>query len=297
MSPPLPPPPNIPGSMTPERAQAAMSGVPRLPGSPDMGAAAAAMASASTGEPPAMSGLEELTVTLPAGIPDPDNGRIIDQARVRELNGYDEEKLSRVNANENVAVYLTELLSLAVEDIDGQVPQKDDLRNLLIGDRDSLMLAIRKATYGPEIEFKILCTVCGNESLATVNIDEDVEVINLEDKNVRRFTVQTRRGNVTIKMLNGRDQEMYLGGVMSKKTPAELNTIILAKSVIDINGVPTHGKEDAVRALPSMDREKIMEFINEHQPGPALGKDIPVNCATCNAVYPISLGLGNLFRF
>lgn len=262
-----------------------------------MAAATAAFSSASASEPPQMSGLETLTVTLPAGIIDADNNRIIDQVRVRELNGYDEEKLSRINANDNVAVYLTELLALAVEDIDGQKPTKDDLRNLLIGDRDFLMLAIRKATYGPTIDFKINCSVCESDSIATVDIDDDVEIVPLEDRYARKFTVQTRHGNVTIKMLNGRDQELYLGGVMSKKTSAELNTIILAKSVLDINGNPTFGKEEAVRALPSGDREKVVEFINEHQPGPALGKEIPVYCATCNAQYPIFLGLGNLFRF
>jgi hypothetical protein len=299
MSPPLPPPPDVPGYVTPDNLPPAAQPPQqrRLPGPAGMEQAAAVFAGASANEPPTMAGLENLTITLPAGIPDPDNSRIIDQVRVRELTGYDEEKLSRLDSNANVAVYLTELLDLAVEDIDGRKPTKDDIRNLLIGDRDYLMLAVRKVTYGPTIDFKINCSVCGNDSIATVDIDDDVEIIGLEDRTQRKFTVHTRHGEVTIKMLNGRDQEMYLGGVMSKKTPAELNTIILAKSVLDINGVPTHGKEEAVRALPTGDREKVVEFINEHQPGPALGKEIPVHCATCNTQYPIFLGLGNLFRF
>ena len=254
-----------------------------------------AISQATSSPPPTMPDTTDVTVDLPAGWMTPE-GLLVPTARCRELNGYDEEKLSRVDPLKNVAVYVTELLSLGVEDLGGQRPTKDVLRELLIGDRDALMLGVRQATYGNEVEFKLKCTVCDNDSLIKVLLDEDVETVKLEDPHVRDFEVPLRNNHqATVRLLTGAAQEAFSGDVV-KKTQAEITTVMLAKSVVAINGKPVMGRTEDVLMLSAADRQTITDFIAEHQPGPQLNKEIPVACSVCGEEYPILLGLPNLFR-
>lgn len=274
-----------------------LPGMPSFPGRPGMpGMPPVELVGAlSTNEPPVMETRSSGTVDLPAGYLT-HAGQLIRTAQVRELDGHDEERLARLDITENVAVWVTELLSLAVEDIGGEKPTKEVIKSLLIGDRDALMLGIRQVTYGNNIDYKLHCDKCGNDSIATVHIDEDISVKMMEDPLVREYEVPLRKGYAKVTLLDGAAQEAFSKN-FEKRTGPELNTIMLSKSVIDINGQPTYGQEEHVRALSTADRATLVEFISEHQPGPELGNEILVPCATCGTEYPILLGIAQFFRF
>jgi hypothetical protein len=169
------------------------------------------------------------------------------------------------------------------------------IQDLIIGDRDALVLGIRRATYGDNVEFELDCSKCDSKSEVTIELDKDVETKNIEDPLVRTFEVSLRNGTAKMCLLNGRAQESF-SDTISKKSSAAIVTLMLSKTVVEINGVPTMGREDPIRALSSRDRVTLRDFMNDHQPGPRFN-EIPVNCATCGAEYPISLNIGNLFRF
>jgi hypothetical protein len=235
-------------------------------------------------------------VDLPAGYLTPED-LLVKEAFVRELNGYDEERLSRVDLGKNTAVYVTELLSLGVESLGGEKPSKDIIRRLLIGDREALVLGIRQATYGNEVDFKLSCAACEKDSSVIIFIDKDVPVTTLDDPLKREFDVPLRNGGTAkVRLLDGTAQEAFSEG-LGKKTTPEINTIMLARSVIAVNGRPVMSREDDVRQLSSADRSTLAQFIAEHQPGPQLNEGVEVPCATCGEKYPILLGLNNLFRF
>jgi hypothetical protein len=275
--------------------------LPPAPGvaPPHMGDVAGAVARATESPVPTMKPGRETSYTLPCGMVtgDPQNP-LVASVRVRELTGFDEEKLARLTMTDNVANYQTELLACGVEVIGATPPSRDALRGLLIGDRDALVLAVRRATFGDLLDFKLDCDACGEKSDIVIDLATDVEVVTLENPLVRTFDVETSRGTVKVRLLNGFDQEAFSESAGKKvKTRAEVSTLMLAKSVQEINGVPTYGDENAVRALPSGDRVKILDFVADIQPGPQLQQPVPVNCATCGKEFPISLGLENMFRF
>lgn len=259
---------------------------------PSMAEVAAVNAS-TLSTPPVLQEFGPLGVELPGGYINLNN-ELVTSATVRELNGFDEERMSRTDRDKNGAVYITELLSLAVEELDGSKPSKDVIRKLLIGDRDALVLGIRKASYGSHLQFKLTCDACGNESDVDIDIDEDVPVKKLEDPHIRTYDVELRDGMASVALLNGAAAEAFSENI-TKRTTAEVNSIMLAKSVFSINGINTFGSEDAVRALSSADRATLVQFIWDKQPGPQF-QAIPVLCATCGEEYPITLGLSDLFR-
>ena len=245
-------------------------------------------------EPPTLDEAPPGLVYLPGGLVR--DGELEVVAVVRELNGFDEERLSRLLAADNPAVYVTEMLSLAVEDIGGQKPSKEELRGLLIGDRDALWLGIRIVSYGADVEYTLTCAECDEKSTITIDLNDDIPVRKLEDPLKREYEVDLRNGVAKVKLLDGVAQEKYSTN-LGKRTQAEINTIMLANSVLSINGLPTKGKEDAVRALSSQDRGTIMDFIIGTQPGPQMGTEIEAQCHKCDAKYPIVLSPGSLFRF
>lgn len=309
----LPPAPDIPGPHSPEDFMPAHVNTYRPPQPPDPesmaplplpGPAGPALTTeqvaqqvaqaSGPAEPPTLDEAPPGLVYLPGGFVR--DGELVVTAVVRELNGFDEERLSRLLAADNPAVYVTEMLSLAVEDLGGQKPSKEEIRSLLIGDRDQLWLGIRIATYGPEVEYTLTCADCDEKSLVTVDLNDDIPVRKLDDPLKREYEVELRNGVAKVKLLDGVAQEKYSTN-LGKKTQAEINTIMLANSVLSINGLPTKGKEDAVRALSSQDRGTIMDFVIETQPGPQLGTEIEAHCSKCDAEYPIVLSPGSLFRF
>ena len=108
--------------------------------------------------------------------------------------------------------------------------------------------------------------------------------------------MELRRGVAKLRLLNGYAQEKFSVN-LAKKTQAEVNTSMLANSVLSINGIPTQGREDAVRRLSSSDRGTLLDFMVETQPGPQLSTEIEAHCIKCNTAYPIFLAQGALFRF
>lgn len=317
LSQPLPPAPDVPGPHTPEDfrpAGVSMRVAPGFEGAPapqegtlppDIGPAKTTsqveqeMNRASVTPVPTLDEAPSGLVYLPGGYLK--NGEtLITRATVRELNGFDEERLARLVMSDNPAIYVTELLSLGVETLGDEQPTKEDLRALLIGDRDALWLGIRIASYGSDVEYKLECVECVTDdkptmSEVTIDLIDDIPVKRLEDPMKQTYEVELRNGVAKVKLLDGYAQEKSSAD-LGKKTQAEINTIMLANSVIEVNGIRTRGEDD-VRRLSSKDRGTIMDFIVETQPGPQIGTEIEVHCAKCDAAYPIVLSPPSLFRF
>lgn len=254
----------------------------------------AAIAKTTKTDAPAFDERDSMVIDLPGGYLA--DGHLYSTARVRELTGYDEEKLSRLDSAKNAGVFVTELLMLGVEDLGGEPPTKEAVRNLLIGDRDALVIGVRRATYGNLVEFTINeCAQCGAKSEIEVVLDEDIKTTVMEDPKTRVFIVPLRHGEAKVTLLTGVAQEAFSED-LSRRTRAELDSIVLSKSVIEINGEPVRQREGPVKSLSGADRATLTDFINKHQPGPKF-EEIPVACATCGAEYPISLGFQSLFRF
>jgi len=254
------------------------------------------------GEVPEMTVPSGFHVELPGGVITPD-GTLHTDAWVRELTGYDEERLAVLDPVENVGRYLTELLMLGVERIDGvdKKDHRDTFRRMLIGDREALALAIRRATYGDTLEGLLLtCHLetggCGKQSELTIDLTEDTPVEKLENPLERQFHVELRNGrSALVAFIDGRSQEAFAQDI-TKKTVTEVNSIMLAHSVVSLDGEPVAGNLSRVRKMPAGDRRIIQNFVGKKTFGPHLS-DIKVDCATCHKEHLITLGIGDLFRF
>lgn len=243
-------------------------------------------------------------VTLPGGLVK--DGKVTKTAEVKELTGEDEEKLAKASQSlnpfrPNPFHFIDRLLRCGVVRIGDYSESQTDqlLKELLVGDREQLILGIRKATYGNELDIDDwTCPRCGNiESLSMELSDIPVTDLSNPAEEVM-FDVTLRKGSVArVRLANGADNAALYE--KDDLTQAQRETILLSRCVIRIT--TPQGIEQNVMAFPSLvlsmsvpDRHKILKELQSRQPGPKYDK-VKYNCDACNEEVDIAVSIGHLF--
>lgn len=230
----------------------------------------------------------ENIVTLPGGYVNA-AGEIVTEVEVRELTGKDEEAIAR---STSVGKALLLILSRGVVRIGEEKATEEMLDSLLAGDRDFLMVAIYKVTFGSTTELQGICGKCNEIKDVEIDIDSDIKVkpkLNRE----RIFTLDCKVGPVEIALPTGHTQKELVNN--ADKSVAELTTILLENCVHSIDGMDVLGKAQ-VQNLGITDRRKIAEEINKRNFGPQF-EDVAVKCPDCESEVTVPVNLGTLFRF
>jgi len=228
-------------------------------------------------------------VELLAGLYDPFTGETTLRAEIRELNGDDEEALSKIK---DYGRSLLAILQRGTVKIGDTPCTPDVLDSLLSGDREYLIMKIRSVTFGSTLDLKGACPHCEAEQNFVVDLDEDVKLDRLKDSQVRSFKVDCKIGEVAFDLPDGSVQKKLITSV--DKTPAELDSILLKECITSINGSPILDPNQ-VRKLGMQDRRTILKAIIDNNPGPDLSA-ISKNCLDCGQEVPIPLTLADLFR-
>ena len=229
-------------------------------------------------------------VALPGGFINRE-GALVKYAEVRELNGMDEEAIAKAGSSSRALLVMLQrgLVSIGTEEAN-----KQDLDNLLSGDRDAILIGIRKVTFGNEADFTLTCPHCKTDLDVSVDLETDVPVKELEDPiNGRRFEYESKKhGIIKCVLPNGSTQRKLMEN--TDKTLAELNTILLAGCVESVNGQPSMGASTVLK-LGMADREALVAEIIKRNPGPRLG-EVSTHCEACGEVIAMPLALTDLFR-
>ena len=230
----------------------------------------------------------DTTVELVAGLMDPFEG-FISTAEVRELTGADEEAIAKAA---DIGRALMLILERAVVRLGDKPVEKETLDMLLAADRETLLLAIRRVTFGDEVTFEgTLCQKCPDQVQSlTIQLNKDVKIKKLESD--RTFNVACKVGDVEVTLPTGNTQKNLVNS--SNKTAAELDTLVLKSCVKSINGIPLIDGEQ-VRNLGIKDRRDILKAISDRNPGPQLD-EVSKPCQFCGSEVPLPLTLASLFQ-
>lgn len=243
-------------------------------------------------------------VTLPGGLVK--DGKIIKTAEVKELTGEDEEKLAKASQSinpfrPNPFHFIDRLLRCGIVRI-GDLPEAQTdqlLKELLVGDREQLILGIRRATYGDDLDVDgWICPKCGNTEDLSMQLS-DIPVTELSNPVEEvMFDVPLRKGSVArVRLANGEDQAALYE--KDDLTQAQRETILLSRCVSTITnpqGIPTNvmGFPSIVLAMSVPDRHKILKELQSRQPGPKYDK-IKYNCDACGEDVDVVVNIGHLF--
>jgi len=226
-------------------------------------------------------------VHLPGGFLTKD-GSAVKTAEVRELNGLDEEVIAKAGSTSKA---LLTILQRGLVSIGDRAPVKEDFDVMLSGDRDAILLGIRKVTFGKIADFTAYCNVCEKPQDFSIDLDTDIEVNELENQADRSWVVPIKAGRARVSLPNGITQRKVMDS--TDKTLAELNTIILAGCVVSLNDSPT--TPNTVLELGIKDRETLIKEIVDRNPGPRLG-EVSKACEACGTEIELPLSLASLFR-
>lgn len=238
-------------------------------------------------EAPAATSLE---VELPGGLDHPTKG-LVRRVLVKELNGLDEERLSRLAASE-MWRFKPLLLELGTVEI-GDDPATPELLNLLtIGDREFLVLQIRRATYGDDLEMEVTCPVCANDQQVVYSLVDDVPMRGMDSPT---FDVELRGGRrATLQIPTGREEIESLKMAARGDSSATINTMLIGSCMAHLDGVMWLGEQSA-RELGMGDRSAILSRLADVQPGPRF-EEVTHVCNNCGEERPLVIGLADLFR-
>lgn len=229
-------------------------------------------------------------VALPGGFINRE-GALVKYAEVRELTGVDEEAIAKAGSSSKA---LLVMLQRGLVSIGTEPAERQDLDNLLSGDRDSILIGIRKITFGDHVDFNLTCPYCKTNLDVSVDLNEDIPYRELEDPiDGRYFEYESKtHGIIKVALPKGTTQRKLMEN--TDKTLAELNTILLAGCVISVNGLASMGATTVLK-LGMADREKIVAEIVKRNPGPRLG-EVTTSCEACGEEIGMPLALTDLFR-
>lgn len=219
-----------------------------------------------------------------------DNGRWTREFEVRELTGRDEEALARITDIGRGLVAMIERTLVRV----GEDPGATRLDSLISGDWNTVLLAVRAVTFGPEVELKPTCAACGAKYEVTIDITTDLAIRTANPEDLS-WTVQGKRHVYEMSLYTGSTQRKVYDLMSENKSVAAINTEVLHDSISEIDGMPVLGR-DEIRDLSVADRRKILDSINEHRVGPDLD-GVTIKCPTCGNEQPHPLNAAALFQW
>lgn len=268
---------------------------------PEASNAAIAAALADTGSDwPKPEGLESDLVDLPGGITLED-GTLIKHGRVKELTGADEEAIARSSVSLNPFHFINTLLECGVAQIGDQPVNQTKalLKRLLVGDRDALIMGIRKVSYTDEVDIsEWTCPNCQQKTNLNIPL-ADIPIKELDTPGQTEFDVPLRKGRTArIALANGADQLAVFEN--TKLNIKERDTILLERTLVSIkeaNGATNlaAGLNHTFAVNLSMaDRSTILKELATRQPGPQFG-EIKFTHDACGEDVTIAIGIGDLF--
>lgn len=245
---------------------------------------------------------EDTVYDLLAGYRD-ENGTVHNTFTLREMNGTDEEAIHRGDVKTNGAKMSTVLLTRCVTSI-GSITKKgmnpkeweNIIKSLLVGDRDIILMELRRQSIGETIEVTHTCLNpnCKARLKTSVDLDE-LEIVPFDGlweipfelpKGYRDKKGELHRKGI-MRRANGLDGEVLTP--LAKNNLAKAETTMLTRLCKFDDGV--HVDDTVMASLSVKDRNYLQSVMNEHLFG--INMTIPVMCDRCGEEFQGSLNQTN----
>lgn len=238
-------------------------------------------------------------VPLLAGYTDK-NGVHHDTFTYREMNGKDEEAISKAEVRQNGAKMVNVLVERCVVAI-GTLTKKECgaewgkiVREMLGGDLDYMAFKIRELSKGKEVEFTHKCPNCGTKLTTIVNTDE-FEIKPFMGSYAVEFSLprgyRDAKGELhkegMMRIPNGFDREIVTP--LFKKNVSTATTMLLTRLISFNDGAFI--SQSLVNEMSLRDRDILEKIIKENAFG--IDTTVEITCSTCGADISGEAGQSN----
>lgn len=177
-----------------------------------------------------------------------------------------------------------------------------DVKELIVGDRNALMISIRITGYGSKYDIIPKCINCDTTNDMSISLtDLPIKRLNIQPlepgSNKFLYKLPVTGKSVIFKYMNAYDEQNRQAKIeFMKKTGMQSNTIVslLEEVVISVDGVTDKNKiSQFVRNMPALDSKSLREYIAENQPG--IDMDHKYTCKNCGHVNSITIPITSNF--
>ncbi|MFD1214352.1 DUF6760 family protein [Arthrobacter sp. GCM10027362] len=242
--------------------------------------------------------MDTLAGTLPGGYWDHE-GILHRRFELAALTGREEELLAQA-AERPAAALVTEVLARVLRSLGSISPVPEQVaRQLLVGDRQFLLLRLRQATFGDRVHAGLVCpwADCGKR----VSIDfslADVPVFEAGDKGpVYSMTLSEAAAGrdrtasvVRFRLPIGADQEEVSGWLAVNQ--AKALSLLLSRCIRDV-GDGTPPGEELVDRLSPLARAEIEDRMRQLAPG--IEQVMEAGCAECGRMFLVPFDVQRFF--
>jgi hypothetical protein len=238
-------------------------------------------------------------------VPLPSNGKVyppdsslhgVDAVEIKAMTAKEEDILTS-RALLKKGTVISELIKSCLVD------KSFNTLDLLSGDRNALMVAIRITGYGPEYNVEMECPECAVKSPHAFNLGAlpikrlEIEPV-IPGTNVFEYKLPYSGKVVRFKFMTGRDEEEMATLAEKQKKLAlgtESNvTTSLLYSIISIDGVEDRAKiSNFIKNMPARDSLALREYVKDNEPGIIMKQDTA--CNACGHTEEVSMPLGVTF--
>ncbi len=178
-----------------------------------------------------------------------------------------------------------------------------DVNEMIAGDRNAIMTALRITGYGSEYKVEVDCPACSERSKQNFNLAElpikrlEIDPV-AEGANLFEFELPATKKNVRFKFLTGKDEEeITITMERKKKTGLQGENLIttrLKHSLVAVGTVNDVSKVSAfIRHMPAKDSLALRQFMDKHEPG--IDMKSWMDCPHCLESSEVRLPMGASF--
>lgn len=192
---------------------------------------------------------------------------------------------------------ITELIKSCLTD------KRIQVQDMIAGDRNAIMVALRITGYGAEYAVEADCPRCNTRSKQEFNLaDMPIKRLEIEPaskgQNVFEFKLPVTKKAVHFKFLTGKDEEEITTiQERSKKQGAIADNIVTTRlqySIVAIDGKTERGLINGfIRNMPARDSMALRKHIEANEPGIEMKGEF--DCSACGEQSEVRVPLGASF--
>lgn len=178
-----------------------------------------------------------------------------------------------------------------------------DPDDLLLGDRNAILIAIRVTGYGPAYNVKLDCPKCGEPcehefNLTGLKLKPLTAKPSAENTNLFDFILPISGQKVQVRLLSSRDHgEISKTAEARRKLKQQVDNNVtgrLFSAIVSINGETDRTKiASMVNNMRAADSRALRKFVDEIEPGVEMKQ--PFVCTSCSEESEVSIPIGMSF--
>jgi hypothetical protein len=179
-----------------------------------------------------------------------------------------------------------------------------DVKNLLLGDRNALLISIRVTGYGADYAADVKCTACGKNSNYEFNLSElEIKQLSVDPvesgKNIFEFKLPVSKKIVHFRFFNSNDENEIdneisnVTKILGASSTGRV-TSRLFKRILSIDGTTDRGQiKKFIDIMPAYDSKKLRNYISSLEP--KIVTEVHFKCKHCGNEAMIPLPIGRNF--